>query len=47
MRKNVAPQLGLVSQIIDHPHARELARISEVLDKLPQAAELVAKDLGA
>jgi len=45
MRKNVAPQLGLVAQIIDHPHARELARISQILDKLPGAAELVAKDL--
>lgn len=45
MRKNVAPQLGLVPQAINHPHARELARVSEILDKLPQAAELVAKDL--
>lgn len=46
MRKSIAPQLSLVSQIIvDHPHARELARMSEILDKLPKAAELVAKDL--
>jgi IS5 family transposase len=45
MRKNVAPQLGLVPQIVDHPHSRELARVSEILDKLPKAAELVAKDL--
>lgn len=30
---------------MDHPHARELARISEILDKLPAVAELVAKDL--
>ena len=45
MRKNVAPQLGLVAQFVDHPHARELARMSEVLDKLPRAAELVANDL--
>ena len=43
MRKNVAPQLGLVPQAVNHPHARELARVSEILDKLPQAAELVAK----
>lgn len=45
MRKSIAPQLSLVSQIINHPHARELARISEILDKLPRAAELIAKDL--
>jgi IS5 family transposase len=45
MRKTIAPQLGLVSPLVDHPHARELARISEILDKLPAAAELVAKDL--
>lgn len=45
MRKSIVPQLTLVPQIVNHPHARELARISEILDKVPQAAELVAKDL--
>ena len=46
MRKSIAPQLSLVPQnIVDHPHARELARMSEVLDKLPKAAELIAQDL--
>jgi len=45
MRKTIAPQLSLVPPVVDHPHARELARISEILDKLPVAAELVAKDL--
>jgi IS5 family transposase len=45
MRKTIAPQLGLVPQPVDHPHARELARISEVLDELAVTAELVAKDL--
>lgn len=45
MRKTIAPQLSLVPQFADHPHARELARMSEVLDKLPEAAELTAKDL--
>ncbi len=46
MRKSIAPQLSLVPQIIvNHPHARELARISEILDKLPKAAEAIAKDL--
>jgi hypothetical protein len=45
MRKSIVPQLTLVPQIVDHPHARELARISEILDNIPQAAELVARDL--
>jgi IS5 family transposase len=45
MRKSIAPQLSLVPQIVNHPHARELARMSEILDKLPEAAELIAKDL--
>lgn len=45
MRKTIAPQLGLVPHVVDHPHSRELAQMSEVLDRLPRAAELVAKDL--
>ena len=45
MRKTISHQLGLVPPVVDHPHARELARISEILDKLPAAAEAVAKDL--
>jgi IS5 family transposase len=45
MRKTIAPQLGLVPPVVDHPHSRELTRMSEILDRLPQAAELVAKDL--
>jgi IS5 family transposase len=45
MRKTIAAQLGLVPQIVDHPHSRELARMSELLDRLPVCAELVAKDL--
>jgi IS5 family transposase len=45
MRNNVAPQLGLVPQIIKHPHACELGKLSEILDQLPQTAALVAKDL--
>lgn len=45
MRKTIAPQLSLVPPVVDHPHARELTRISEILDKLPAAPELVAKDL--
>lgn len=45
MRKTIAPQLEIVPPLVDHPHARELARVSEILDKLPAAAELVAQDL--
>jgi IS5 family transposase len=45
MRKTIAAQLHLVPQIVDHPHSRELARITEILDMLPRVAELVAKDL--
>jgi hypothetical protein len=44
MRQAVAPQLSLVLQIGGHAHARELARISEILDWLPQSAELIARD---
>jgi IS5 family transposase len=45
MRNNVAPQLGLVPPIVDHPHAHELARLCAILEQLPEAAALVAKDL--
>lgn len=45
MRKTILQQLSLVSCRVDHPHARELAKMSEVLDELPQVAELVAADL--
>src|SRR5512139_1512211 len=45
MRKTIAPQLGLVPHVVDHPHSRELVRMSAILDRLPLAAELVAKDL--
>jgi IS5 family transposase len=46
MRKTLTQQLGLVPQSIPHPHARELARASAILDLLPNAAKFVAKDLG-
>lgn len=45
MRKTISRQLGLVPQIVDHPHSRELARMSELLDTLPKAPALVARDL--
>jgi IS5 family transposase len=46
MRKTLSQQLGLVPEAIPHSHARELARASAILDLMPHAAELVAKDLG-
>jgi IS5 family transposase len=45
MRKSLLDQLPLVPATIDHPHARELAVISAVLDKLPEAVRLVHEDL--
>jgi IS5 family transposase len=45
MRKTIAPQLSLVPHVVAHPHARELARLSDILDGLPDAAGWVAKDL--
>jgi IS5 family transposase len=45
MRKTISQQLGLVPHSIPHPHARELSRASAILDLLPAASELVAKDL--
>lgn len=45
MRKTIARQLSLVCRPVDHPHARELARMGEVLDRLPEAAALVARDV--
>lgn len=45
MRETVHQQAPLVPAIIKHPHADELKRMSEVLDQLLQAAELVHADL--
>lgn len=45
MRKSLLDQLPLVPATIDHPHARELAVISALLDKLPDAVRLVHEDL--
>jgi transposase, IS5 family len=45
MRKKIAPQLGLVAEIVNHPHAQEMAQISALLDKLPELAELIASQL--
>jgi IS5 family transposase len=45
MRETVHQQAPLVPAIIDHSHAEELKRISELLDQLPRAAQLVHADL--
>jgi len=45
MRNNIVSQLSLIPPVIDHPHARELSRVSAILDTLPLAAERVARDL--
>jgi IS5 family transposase len=45
MRSSIRQQLPIVQPQIDHEHARELQAISEVLDKMPQAIELVHADL--
>lgn len=45
MRKSLLDQLPLVPATIDHPHARELAVMSALLDKLPEAVRLVHEDL--
>jgi IS5 family transposase len=45
MRTSFSLQRPLVPPPIDHPHARELQKIAEILETLPAAAELVLKDL--
>lgn len=45
MRQTRQTQLALVPAALKHDHARELARISGVLDELPEAVELVHGDL--
>jgi IS5 family transposase len=45
MRKMIATQMPLVHQPIDHPHAREYAAISDLLDEHPEALQLVYQDL--
>src|SRR5574341_520812 len=45
MRETLQQQAPLVPAIIKHTHADELKRISELLDQLPQAAQLVQGDL--
>lgn len=45
MRETIEHQLPIVLPKVDHVHARELARIGELLDELPKAAQLVTRDL--
>src|SRR5574341_1942449 len=45
MRKNLLDQLPLAPAPIAHVHAQELARISALLDRLPDAVQLVHEDL--
>jgi len=45
MRETVARQLSLVPAPIDHPRAHELAKMSSILDELPEAVVLVHADL--
>ena len=47
VRQNVAQQQVLVPFRIDDAHARELARVSDVLDTLPQVAAMVVRDVAA
>lgn len=45
MRTSFFRQLSLIQPWIDHPQAKQLEHIAKVLDSLPEAAELVLKDL--
>ena len=47
MRKKIQDQLPIVYPFIAHEHARELRRISDLLDQIPMAATLVYDDLVA
>lgn len=47
MRNKIHDQMPIVYPFIAHEHARELRRISEVLDQMPEASTLVYLDLVA
>ncbi|MCK9997371.1 MAG: ISNCY family transposase [Candidatus Krumholzibacteria bacterium] len=47
MRNKIPQQLPIVYPFIDHEHARELRRISDILDQMPEASSLVYDDLVA
>jgi hypothetical protein len=45
MRKSLLDQLPLVPVTIDHDHARELAAVSVLLDRMPEAVKLIHEEL--
>jgi len=45
MRKSIRQQLSIVEPSVSHPHARELRKMGEILDSLPEIAGLVHADL--
>lgn len=45
MRKIHQKQMPLMPNNIDHPRARELEQISQILDSIPTILELVLQDL--
>jgi IS5 family transposase len=45
MRISIRPQLPIVHPGIDHEHARELQKVSDILDDEPGIIDLVMKDL--
>jgi transposase, IS5 family len=45
MRRKLVEQLGLVTTTTDHVRARELEMMSQILDQMPQALDLVHGDL--
>jgi len=47
LRNKIQQQKPLVYPFIDHEHARELRRISDLLDQMPEAGALVYDDLVA
>ena len=45
MRNKIQQQLPIVYPFVAHDHARELRRISDILDQIPEASTLVYADL--
>ena len=45
MRKKNQKQMPLMPSNIDHPRARELDRISQILDSIPTITDMVLQDL--
>ena len=45
MRNKIQAQMPLVYPFVDHEHARELRRMGDILDRIPEADALVYDDL--